>query len=43
MAPGNPTAAKDDVAIIKHRCLAWRHGPLRIVQAHMGVPIFESR
>ena len=41
--PGNPTATKDDVTIIKHRCLAWRHGPLRIVQAHMGVPVFESR
>src|SRR4029453_1662105 len=42
-APANPTAAEDDVAIVKHRCLPWSHGPLRSVQPHMGAPVFERR
>src|SRR6266850_7593547 len=41
--PTNPTATEDDVAIVKHRCLPWSHSPLRIMQSHMGMPVFELR
>src|SRR5580700_10631835 len=39
----NPTATKHNVTIVKHRCLPRSHSPLRIVQPHVGAPVFDLR
>src|SRR5206468_5459728 len=40
-ASANPTTTKNDVAIVKHRCLPRSHSSLRIAQSYMGATIFE--